>query len=157
PRGSQLEEPTNAQAPSTTSTLVWSNGGGVSHTRQPRSSTCQSSAVEAHWTRARLFSWGSRMSTRTPRIRAGRCLPVVMPGRTRRAEGAASARVAPSSGVPEAARAKAAHQGVNSAQFDLLSGGRESSRDRLHEPFPDAGMPFALSPASPAPLSGEED
>jgi len=65
--------------------------------------------------------------------------------------------VAPSSDVPEAALAKTAHQSVNSAHVDLLSGVMESSRNQLHEPFPDAGIPFAISAASLAPLSGEED
>ena len=69
-RSSQFPLPNNAQVPSTTISFVWSNGGGDIQTLQPRPSTCQSNAVEAQLTNARLFSPGSTMSTCTPRIAA---------------------------------------------------------------------------------------
>src|ERR1017187_5129417 len=69
-RASQLAEPNETQWPSTIISLEWSNGGGVSQTWQPRSSTCHHIARDAQCMGGRLLFVGRMMSTRTPRSEA---------------------------------------------------------------------------------------
>ena len=68
--GHVLVDPISDHTPSTTNSLVWSKGGGVSHTRQPCSSTWPRVAMHAHCTNDRLPWAGTTMSTCTPRMAA---------------------------------------------------------------------------------------